>query len=116
MSRSKTLVPKHLIPRLKGQVIRGVQEALAIAGHGLTKLELTGLQAQQETSLQADPQQRILERHDQQTIADVEALNEKYRLPVFGSVRPMDLLRMLGECLDPTDNLLGCVSQLTNSL
>jgi hypothetical protein len=46
----------------------------------------------------------------------VEALNDRYRTPVLGSLRPMDLLRILGECLDPTVDCLGCASQLTHSL
>lgn len=113
---SPSLLPSHLVPRLKGRVRRGLERGLAAAGLGLVKLDPPDSAAHPAAERQGTLQRQILDRHDRQTIADVEALNERYRTPVFGRLRPMDLLRMLGECLDPTDNRLGCASQLTHSL
>jgi hypothetical protein len=116
LSLSPPRLPAHLLPRLKGQARRGLEKGLSAVGFGLTKLDAPGSPEHRAAQAQRDLQQQILERHDRQSIADVEALNDRYRTPVFGSVRPMDLFLMLGECLDPTDNLLGCASQLTHSL
>lgn len=119
MSLSPPRLPAHLLPRIKGQARRGLEKGLSAIGFGLTKLEAPGSHPSSEhraTQAQWELQRQILERHDQQSIADVEVLNDRYRTPVFGSVRPMDLFQMLGECLDPTDNQLGCASQLTHSL
>jgi predicted HD phosphohydrolase len=116
LSQSPPLLPTHLLPRLKGQARHGLEKGLSVVGFGLTKLDAPGSPAHRAAQQQRDLQRQILERHDRQSIADVEALNDRYRTPVFGSVRPMDLFLMLGECLDPTDNLLGCASQLTHSL
>ncbi len=113
---SPPLLPSHLMPRLKGRARRGLERGLAAAGLGLVKLDPPDSAAHRAAERQRTLQRQILDRHDQQTIADVEALNDRYRTPVLGSLRPMDLFRMLGECLDPTDNLLGCASQLTHSL
>lgn len=124
----KSLLPMHLGPRLKGKMRRGLEKGLAVAGLGLTKLDpptATSF-ARRKVRPQSDAdraaqrqlrlQHEILDRHDRQSIADVKALNEKYQTPVFGYVRPMDLFEMLGQCLDPTDDKLGCASQLTHSL
>lgn len=109
-------MPTHLLPRLKGQAKRGLEKGLSVVGFGLTKLDTPGSPAHRAAHQQRALQKQILDRHDQQSIADVEALKDRYRTAVFGSIRPMDLFQMLGECLDPTDNLLGCASQLTHSL
>jgi hypothetical protein len=58
----------------------------------------------------------IIERHDGQTIEDIERLTERYRRPVFGEVDTWELLLMLGQCVDPTDLRLGSASQLTHVL
>lgn len=113
---SPSLLPSHLVPRLKGRARRGLEKGLAVAGLGLVKLDPPGSAAQRAAERQRLLQRQILDRHDRQTIADVEALDDRYRTPVLGSLRPMDLLRMLGESLDPTDDCLGCASQLTHSL
>lgn len=55
-------------------------------------------------------------RHDQQDRESVERLRVEHSKPVFGRVRMWDLLTMLGQCIDPTDRTLGCVSQLTHAL
>ncbi len=110
------MLPNHLVPRLKGKAKGVLQTGLAAAGYGLTKLEPPDEASLLAAEGQRQRQREILARHDRQSIADVEALNARYRTPVLGRIRPMDLFRMLGECLDPTDNLLGCASQLTHSL
>ena len=66
-------------------------------------------------SQQADAQ-AIVDRHDQQTIADVERLNRHYQSPVLGEVDTWELLGMLGQCVDPTDQRLGAASQLVHVL
>lgn len=58
----------------------------------------------------------ILARHDAQTVADVRALQDRYRGPVFGEVRVYDLIERLAQCVDPTDCRLFGASQLTHVL
>lgn len=58
----------------------------------------------------------ILERHRQQTVADIADLRARYGAPVFGLIRVWDLVTMLGGCVDPTDERLHCASQLVHVL
>lgn len=58
----------------------------------------------------------ILARHDAQTLADVQALQDRYREPVFGEARVYDLIERLAQCVDPTDCRLFGASQLTHVL
>jgi Myo-inositol oxygenase len=58
----------------------------------------------------------ISARRNAQTKSDVQALNEKYREPVFGRIRMSDLLAKLALCIDEQDADLACVSQLTHAL
>jgi inositol oxygenase len=58
----------------------------------------------------------IIERHYAQTREDVQALQEKYRSPIFGRISVSDLLQRLALCIDDMDPRMGCVSQLTHSL
>jgi hypothetical protein len=60
--------------------------------------------------------QALQHRHCQQDRDSVERLSIEHSQPVFGRVRMWDLLLMLGQCFDPTDETLRCVSQLTHSL
>jgi hypothetical protein len=55
-------------------------------------------------------------RHDKQTLENVKALRKKYSEPIFGKMPIMELLRMLGQCHDPTDSKLAGLSQLTHCL
>jgi hypothetical protein len=58
----------------------------------------------------------IVARRNSQTRSDVQALNEKYREPVFGRLHVSDLLAQLAFCIDEQDVDLACVSQLTHVL
>jgi len=58
----------------------------------------------------------IIERHRQQTAADVLALKRRYAEPIFGRVRVWDLVERLGCCIDPTDQRLYAASQQTHVL
>ncbi len=58
----------------------------------------------------------VVARHERQTLQDVADLRARYREPVWGKVDTWQLLTRLGECIDPSDRRLGCVSQLTHSL
>jgi hypothetical protein len=60
--------------------------------------------------------QAIERRHNQQNREMVERLSVEHSKPVFGRVRMWDLLTLLGQCFDPLDQRLGCVSQLTHAL
>jgi predicted HD phosphohydrolase len=44
------------------------------------------------------------------------SLREKYKVPIFGKMKVYDALRMLAECIDPTDTELYCVDQLIHTL
>ncbi|MGA8259552.1 MAG: inositol oxygenase family protein [Arenicellales bacterium] len=55
-------------------------------------------------------------RHRQQSLDDVEALNRKYREPVFGEMRIWDLVERLSLCVDPTDGRLLNTSQYIHVL
>jgi predicted HD phosphohydrolase len=44
------------------------------------------------------------------------ALREKYKPMTFGKMKVYDALRMLAECIDPTDTELYCVDQLVHTL
>lgn len=44
------------------------------------------------------------------------ALREKYKTTTFGKMKVYDALRMLAECIDPTDTELYCVDQLVHTL
>ena len=46
----------------------------------------------------------------------MEALDEKYREPVFGRIHVSDVLAKLALCIDEQDAGLACVSQLTHTL
>jgi hypothetical protein len=58
----------------------------------------------------------IIERHRQQSVADVRELKRRYAEPVFGRVRVWDLVERLGCCIDPTDQRLYAASQQTHVL
>src|ERR1700722_10266027 len=58
----------------------------------------------------------IERRHNAQDRQLIERLSVDHSKPVFGRVLMWDLLIMLGQCIDPTDRSLGCVSQLTHAL
>jgi hypothetical protein len=58
----------------------------------------------------------ICARRNAQTSNHVEALNQKYREPVFGRLHVADLLAQLALCIDEQDVELACVSQLTHAL
>ena len=54
--------------------------------------------------------------HFNQTIEDINFLMEKYSEPVFGKMYVFDLLKELANCIDPTDSVLCCVSQLVHTM
>ncbi len=58
----------------------------------------------------------IVKRHFLQTKETVLDLKKKYQNPVFGKIHMMDLLKLLGQCIDPSDTRLAGVSQLTHIL
>ena len=58
----------------------------------------------------------IVKKHFEQTKETVDFLNEKYKRPVFGQVPILKLLKLLSECIGPSDIGLGGVSQLTHVL
>ncbi len=58
----------------------------------------------------------ISKHHFFQTQEIVLSLRKKYEKPIFGKVKIIDLLKLLGECVDPSDSRLGGVSQLTHAL
>ena len=58
----------------------------------------------------------IEQRHTIQDRELVDRLRVRHGAPVFGRVGMWDLLLMLGQCIDPSDSSLRCVSQLTHSL
>jgi hypothetical protein len=58
----------------------------------------------------------IERRHNSQDRQLVERLRAEHTKPAFGNVLMWDLLTLLGQCVDPTDRSLGCVSQLTHAL
>ncbi len=58
----------------------------------------------------------IVKRHFLQTKEAVLALKKKYEKPIFGKIKMTNLLKLLGECVDPGDTRLGGVSQLTHLL
>ncbi len=55
----------------------------------------------------------IVKRHWRQTKETVSFLKQKYTKAVFGKVNILDMLKLLSECIDPTDVYLGGASQLT---
>lgn len=59
---------------------------------------------------------RIIDRHQRQTVADVEALRARYAAPILGDVLVWDLIRALADVHDATDTRLGSTSQLTHTL
>ncbi len=54
--------------------------------------------------------------HWEKTKETVLSLNKKYKEPVIGKVPMLDLLSRLARCIDPHDDVLGNVSQLTHAL
>jgi hypothetical protein len=55
-------------------------------------------------------------RHDRQSPETLQALAQKYSQPIFGEIEVYRLLEMLAHCIDPTNTLLYCTSQLTHTL
>ncbi len=58
----------------------------------------------------------ITKQHYLQTKETVLSLRKKYEKPIFGKIYMMDLLKLLGECIDPSDTRLGGISQLVHVL
>ncbi len=58
----------------------------------------------------------IYERHLQQTEEEVKRLNLKYKTHRIGSKPMFDHLQSLSSVVDPSDPMLGCLSQLTHVL
>jgi inositol oxygenase len=58
----------------------------------------------------------VTERRNRQTVDDVRALTEKYRAPIFGTVRVWDLVERLALCIDGADPDLRMVSQHVHAL
>jgi hypothetical protein len=56
----------------------------------------------------------IIDRHEQQTEADVEGLRARYEQPLLGTVEVWSLVEQLAQCIDPTDCRLYCTSQQTH--
>jgi hypothetical protein len=64
----------------------------------------------------AERARAIIERHNAQTIDQVEALRRRYAEPIFGKVRVWELIEKLGSCVDPTDERLYTASQQVHVL
>ena len=58
----------------------------------------------------------ISNQHFRQTEETIFGLRQKYEKPIFGKIYMLDLLKLLGECIDPSDARLGGLSQLTHVL
>ncbi|MBI4357835.1 MAG: hypothetical protein HY584_00925 [Candidatus Omnitrophica bacterium] len=58
----------------------------------------------------------IMKRHFLQTEETVIHLRNKYEKPILGKIDVLDLLKRLGECIDPSDTKLAGVSQLAHVL
>ena len=65
---------------------------------------------------QSEHEAEIISRHAAQSLADHARLTSNHVAPVFGQVSPWELVEMLGQCVDPTDRMLGAASQLTHLL
>jgi len=59
---------------------------------------------------------KIIKRHWDQTPKIVSNLKKKYEKPVFGKINTIDVLNLLGRCIDPTDHTLFTTSQLVHTL
>ena len=66
-----------------------------------------------EFSLRAS---EIKRRHDAQTPEIVAQLARKYEKPIIGEVEVYRLLELLAQCIDPSNRVLFCASQLTHTL
>ncbi len=58
----------------------------------------------------------IYKLHFEQSIETVETLKLKYNNPVLGEVSILEALKLLSQCVDPTDNVLYCTNQLIHTL
>ena len=58
----------------------------------------------------------VTARRDRQTVDDVRSLTQKYREPIFGTVRMWDLVERLALCIDGADPDLPMVSQHVHAL
>jgi len=113
LSESFTPVLGRTAQTVERQSKAAIQRVLRSRGYQIrTYLEQT-VDSNDEFMASADDIER---RHDQQDRERVEHLRVEHSKPVFGRVRMWDLLTMLGQCFDPTDRTLGCVSQLTHAL
>lgn len=58
----------------------------------------------------------IYKRHFEQDIDRIALLRKKYTKSVIGKMKVIDAIRLLGECIDPSDTELFCTSQLMHTL
>jgi hypothetical protein len=58
----------------------------------------------------------IYQRHFDQDLDKVQKLKNRYSKNVFGKIKVVDAIRMLSECVDPSDTELFCTSQLVHTL
>ncbi|WP_137136462.1 inositol oxygenase family protein [Rhizobium sp. FKY42] len=63
-----------------------------------------------------DRAKTLYQGHFRQSPEIASELRRKYERPIFGRVKIIDVLRRLGECVDPTDTELYLVNQLIHTL
>jgi len=94
---------------------RLINAALTRHGYELRPLVPAPRRAQERAAFVARGR-TIREAHRAQSLESVAALRRRYHAPVFGRVDTWTLVERLANCLDPTDGLLGCTSQLVHVL
>lgn len=99
------------MPSLAHRVLTASNRLLRPLGAQITRTQTDERQRAQRREAQA-----IIDRHDAQSMTDVQTLAERYAAPVLGQVDTWELLEMLGQCVDPTDQRLGAASQLIHVL
>jgi hypothetical protein len=92
---------------------RAMKAVLAWGGYQIRRAPRSGPEAQASLDREAFERhaRAIQARHDAQTRETIATLSRRYEPPVLGRVRVFSLLERLGQCIDPTDGTLGCVSQ-----
>lgn len=59
---------------------------------------------------------QIYAQHLGQSLADIERLKKKYSKKKMGRMKVFEALKLLGQCVDPSDFELCCTSQLVHAL
>jgi hypothetical protein len=93
-----------------------VKKSLSIFGYELRKKSYLGYDYNIQKTEYNRKSSEIYNLKNLQKIETVKDLKTKHEAPILGKVSVLEALKLLSQCVDPTDNILYLTSQLIHTL